>query len=90
MSLYSKENNNNNVSKTIFPKDLKNIKSNELSIIVNNFVSSLLQEALYDIKNKEIENNKIVSKFISSIFVQIKIHINRKLWLKNIKTQSVR
>ena len=75
MSLYSKENNNNNVPKTTLPKDLKNIKSHELSIIVNNFVSSLFQEALYDIKNKEIEKNKIVSKFISSIFDEIKIGI---------------
>ena len=74
MSLYSKENNNNNVPKTTLPKDLKNIKSHELSIIVNNFVSSLFQEALYDIKNKEIEKNKI-SKFISSIFDEIKIGI---------------
>ena len=75
MSLYSKENNNNNVSKTNFPKDLKNIKSNELSIIANNFVSLLFQEELYDIKNKEIKKNKIVSKFISFIFDEIKICI---------------
>ena len=75
MSQYYQENNMNNISTTLLNKDLKNAEPHKLSIITKNFVSLLFQEALYNIKNKEIEENKIVSKFISSIFNEIKIEI---------------
>ena len=75
MSQYYQENNMNNISTALLNKDLKNAEPHKLSIITKNFVSLLFQEALYNIKNKEIEENKIVSKFISSIFNEIKIEI---------------
>lgn len=75
MSLYSQKNNMNNISTTLFHKGSENIELHKLSTIAKNFVSLLFKETLYDIKNKEIEENKIVSKFISSLFNEIKIDI---------------